>query len=120
MDRLALRERNAETRPENPPAAGPDMNLDKAKKRIAKQVKKGFNGYPLVSLEYFGETPNLATQVVISFTEEEGAAPQKQMFASAGDAREDETIQSTLLKVIERADAKTVTEIEGTSTLKQG
>ena len=95
------------------------MNVDKAKKRIAKQVRKSFNGYPLVSLEYFGETPDLATQVVISFTEEEGAAPQTQMFASAGDAREDETIQSTLLKVIERADAKTVTEIEGTSTLNK-
>jgi len=96
------------------------MHLDKAKKRIAKQVKKGFHGYPLVSLEYFGENyvgrePDSATEVVISFTEEEGANPQKQTFVSAGDAREDETIQSTLLKIIERADAKTVTEVDGTS-----
>ncbi len=91
------------------------MQLDKAKKRIAKQVKKGFHGYPLVSLEYFGNTPDSATEVVISFTEEEGAEPQKQSFVSSGDAREDETIQSTLLKVIERADAKTVTEVDGVS-----
>jgi len=98
------------------------MHLDKAKKRIAKQVKKGFHGYPLVSLEYFGKgyfgkTPDSATEVVISFTEEEGAEPQKQTFVSGGDAREDETIQSTLLKIIERADAKTVTEVDGISTL---
>ena len=93
------------------------MNVDKAKKRIAKQVKKGFHGYPLVSLEYFGKTPDSASEVVISYTEEEGAEPQKQTFASGGDAREDETIQSTLLKIIERADAKTVTEIDGISTL---
>ncbi len=91
------------------------MQLEKAKKRIAKQVKKGFHGYPLVSLEYFGNTPYSATEVVISFTEEEGAEPQKQSFVSSGDAREDETIQSTLLKVIERADAKTVTEVDGVS-----
>ena len=101
------------------------MNVDKAKKRIAKQVKKGFHGYPLVSIEYFskehsgeedsGITPDSATEVVISFTEEEGAELQKQTFVSAGDAREDETIQSTLLKVIERADAKTVTEVDGIS-----
>ncbi|WP_203299795.1 hypothetical protein [Marinobacter sediminum] len=91
------------------------MQLDKAKKRIAKQVKKGFHGYPLVSLEYFGNTPDSATEVVISFTEEEGAEPQKQSFVSSGDAREDETIQSTLLKVIERAGAKTVTEVDGVS-----
>ena len=72
------------------------MHLDKAKKRIAKQVKKGFHGYPLVSLEYFGKAPDSATEVVVSFTEEEGADPQKQTFVSGGDAREDETIQSTL------------------------
>ncbi|MHA7924327.1 MAG: hypothetical protein ACX936_03955 [Marinobacter sp.] len=95
------------------------MNVDKAKKRIAKQVKKGFHGYPLVSLEYFGKTPDSASEVVISYTEEEGAEPQKQTFASGGDAREDETIQSTLLKIIERADAKTVTEIDGISTVRE-
>jgi len=95
------------------------MNVDKAKKRIAKQVKKGFHGYPLVSLEYFGKTPDSASEVVISYTEEEGAEPQKQTFVSGGDAREDETIQSTLLKIIERADAKTVTEIDGISTVRE-
>jgi hypothetical protein len=93
------------------------MHVDKAKKRIAKQVKKGFHGYPLVSLEYFGKTPDSATQVVISFTEEEGGDLQQQTFVSGGDAREDETIQSTLLKIIERADAKTVTEVDGISSL---
>jgi hypothetical protein len=95
------------------------MHVDKAKKRIAKQVKKGFHGYPLVSLEYFGKTPDSASEVVISFTEEEGAEPQKQTFVCGGDAREDETIQSTLLKIIERADAKTVTEVNGISTLSE-
>ncbi|MCD1649308.1 hypothetical protein [Marinobacter adhaerens] len=95
------------------------MHVDKAKKRIAKQVKKGFHGYPLVSLEYFGRTPDSASEVVISFTEEEGAEPQKQTFVSGGDAREDETIQSTLLKIIERADAKTVTEVSGISILSE-
>ncbi|MBU2953670.1 hypothetical protein [Marinobacter sp. F3R08] len=95
------------------------MNVDKAKKRIAKQVKKGFHGYPLVALEYFGKTPDSASEVVISYTEEEGAEPQKQAFASGSDAREDETIQSTLLKIIERADAKTVTEVDGISPVRE-
>ncbi len=39
------------------------MHVDKAKKRIAKQVKKGFHGYPLVSMEYFGKTPDSATEI---------------------------------------------------------
>jgi len=93
------------------------MNVDKAKKRIAKQVKKGFNGYPLVALEYFGKTPNSATEVVILFTLEEGAEPQEQTFSSKDDAREDETIQSILVKIIERANANTVTEVDGVSII---
>jgi len=93
------------------------MNVDKAKKRIAKQVKKGFNGYPQVSLEYFGETSGSATEVVISFILEDGAEPQEQKFVSETDAREDETIQSILVKIIERANANTVTQVEGVSIL---
>lgn len=90
------------------------MNIDKAKKRIAKQVKKGFNGYPKISLKYFGETTDHATKIVISFVLEENSEPQEQTFLSDNDAREDETIQSTLVKIIERSEAKTVVEIEGT------
>jgi hypothetical protein len=89
------------------------MNLDKAKKRIAKQVKKGFDGYPLISLAYFGVTADCANKVEVTFLAEEGAAAQVQTFSSNRDAREDETIQSVLVKIIERAEPKTVTEIAG-------
>ena len=91
------------------------MNLDKARKRITKQVKKGFNGYPQVSLQYFGKTTDVATDVVISFILEEGAEPQEQKFVSDSDARKDEAIQSMIVKIIERADANTVTETEEVS-----
>jgi len=40
------------------------MNLDKSTKRIAKRVKKGFQGYPQISLEYFGETINIQTHMI--------------------------------------------------------
>ena len=91
------------------------MNIDKAKKRIAKLVKKGFDGYPLISLEYFGETSNSAKKVVISFVAKENAEPQEQTFLSDTDARNDEVIQSTLVKIIERSDVRTVVEVEGVS-----
>jgi hypothetical protein len=93
------------------------MNIEKAKKRIAKQIKRGVNGYPAISLEYFGATPDIATEVVISFTLDEASEPQAQKFICDGDAREDETIQSTLVKIIERADASTVTEVAGVSVI---
>ena len=49
------------------------MNVDKAKKRILKRVQRGFKGYPQISLEYFGKTTDLATEVVITFLPEENA-----------------------------------------------
>jgi len=86
------------------------MHVEKAKKRIAKQVKKGGSAYPRISIEYFGEQPDLATSLVVTFILEEGAEAQEQRFVSELDAREDETIQTTLVKIIERANAKTVTQ----------
>lgn len=93
------------------------MQIDKAKKRIAKQVKKGFKGYPQISIEYFGPQPDFATEVAIQFTLEEGAEPQEERFASQTDVREDEVVQTTLLKIIERANANSVVEISGVSIL---
>lgn len=93
------------------------MNVDKAKKRIAKQVKKGFKGYPQLSLSYFGKTSDLATEVIVTFTLEEGAEPQEQKFVCETDVREDETIQSVLVKIIDRADANSVMEVEGTAII---
>lgn len=93
------------------------MNLDKAKKRIAKQVNKGFKGYPKISIGYFGEDTDCATQVVIQFTLEEGSEVQEERFASATDVRENEVIQTALVKIIERANASSVIEVEGVSKL---
>lgn len=93
------------------------MNVDKAKKRIAKQVKKGDKGYPKITLAYFGQSADIATEVVISFIEAEGAEPQSQKFVCESDVREDETIQSVLVKIMERAGANTVSEVAGTALL---
>jgi len=94
------------------------MNVDKAKKRIEKLVKKGFKGYPVVGIEYFGTTTDVASEVIVTFTSEEGTAPQAQKFLSKSDAREDEPIQSVLVKTIERTDASTVTVVDGVSIIK--
>ena len=94
------------------------MHVDKARKRIAKLISKGFAGYPHISLAYFGATADCATEVVISFVLTEGDAPQQQRFVSTQDVRDDEAIQSVLIKIIDRANAKTVSETPGVSILK--
>ncbi len=84
------------------------MNLDKSKKRIAKRIKMGHQGYPQITLTYWGGPDGVASEVQVSFLVEAGAEIQEQRFASKGDAREDEAIQSALVKMIERSEAKTV------------
>ena len=89
------------------------MNLDKSKKRIAKRAKMGFQGYPKISLTYYGKTTSHADEVVIEFVLEEGADNQVERFSSKIDAREDEVIQSAIVKMIERSEAKTVVQVDG-------
>ena len=84
------------------------MNLEKSKKRIAKKVKMGFQGYPEISIAYFGSTAAIAEHVAVSFVAEEGAAPMEERFHSKSDAREDQVIQSAIVKMIERTEAKTI------------
>ncbi|OEF40660.1 hypothetical protein OAE_02165 [Vibrio cyclitrophicus 1F289] len=93
------------------------MNLDKAKKRIAKQVKKGDNGYPKITLAYFGPTKEVATQVAVQFVMGEGDRVQEERFSCETEIRDNELIQTTLLKVIERANVNSVIEVEGVTVL---
>lgn len=86
------------------------MHVDKAKKRIAKQVKKGFKGYPQISIEYFGATTHIASEVRVQFVLEEHSEVQEERFSSNADAREDESIQTALVKIIDRAKVNTVLE----------
>ena len=93
------------------------MNLEKSKNRIAKKVKMGFQGYPEITLAYFGHATNHASEVLVQFCLEEGAEIQEERFSSKVDAREDEAIQSALVKMIERSGTKTVSQIEGISAI---
>jgi len=84
------------------------MNLEKSKKRIAKKVKMGFQGYPEISIAYSGPSKDLADEVVVRFVAEEGSEAMEERFQSKSDVREDEVIQSAIVKMIERSEAKTV------------
>ena len=78
----------------------------------------GFQGYPEISISYFGSTADIAEQVAVSFVAEEGAAPMEERFQSKSDAREDQVIQSAIVKIIERSEAKTVKQAENVGVVK--
>lgn len=89
------------------------MNLDKSKKRITKRAKMGFQGFPTISITYCGKSADRADEVAVEFVLEAGADIQVERFTSKVDAREDEVIQSALVKMIERSEAKTVVLADG-------
>jgi len=94
------------------------MNLEKSKKRIAKKVKMGFQGYPEITILYLGSSTDIAEQVAVSFVAEEGAEPMEERFQSKSDAREDQVIQSAIVKMIERSEAQTIKQTEGVKVVK--
>jgi hypothetical protein len=89
------------------------MKLDKAQKRLNKLHNRGDHGYPMIEIQYFGTNSALATKVAISFTQEAGAQTFEESFTASTDIRLDEVVQTTLLKIIDRAEAKTVLVKEG-------
>jgi hypothetical protein len=89
------------------------MNLDKSKKRIEKRVKRGFQGYPMVTITYYGDNESKATEVVVGFIQEEGSAALEEKFVTEGEIREDTTVQTTIIKIIDRVEAKSVSLNEG-------
>jgi len=89
------------------------MNLEKSKKRIVKKAKMGFQGYPTIEITYLGPSDNLANEVLLELVAEEGAPPQTESFTTVTDIREDETIQSAIVKMTERSGAQSVILNEG-------
>lgn len=93
------------------------MKLDKAQKRLNKLHNRGDHGYPMIEIQYFGTNTALATKVAISFTQEAGAQTFEESFTASTDIRLDEVVQTTLLKIIDRAEAKTVVVKEDVLTI---
>lgn len=89
------------------------MNLEKSQKRISKKVKKGFQGYPLITISYFGPTNELATKVVVGFKLDENSEELIEKFSTEMDIREDISVQTTIIKIIDRSGAESVTLAEG-------
>lgn len=68
----------------------------------------GFQGYPEISIAYASSNNGFADEVILTFIAEEGAKPVVESFQSKSDVRENEIIQSAIVKMIERAQVKTV------------
>ena len=81
-----------------------------ARKRLAKKAKKGFRGYPVGTLAFYGPDDRRATKLVASIVEREGAEPSvmQKCFSEEEDVRNDIEVVEQAAEFLERHGARSV------------
>jgi hypothetical protein len=76
---------------------------------IDKQVRRGFRGYPVATIAYYGPNDQRATKVVVAIILAEGAEPSHlQRWYADGDVRKDRGVVEQIMQFIRQRDARTV------------
>jgi len=88
------------------------MKLDRSKKRISKKTKNGFQGYPLVTIAYYGPGKSKATKVGVGVMSEDGGEIEMRKFFSEQDVRDDAEIQSSIVGIISQVNARSVSAVD--------
>jgi hypothetical protein len=78
--------------------------------RVLKQASKGFQGYPIATVAYYGPNESKATKVVVAIipSEDAEADPLERWFGAERDMREDENVTSRILRFIKDNGARSV------------
>ena len=77
---------------------------------LRKKTKKGFRGYPVATIAYYGPDDRRATKVAVGIAESEagGVARMERWFSDTSDVRADPQINEAILKFIEGHGARSV------------
>jgi len=76
---------------------------------LKKKARRGFRGYPIASVNYYGPDDKRASKVAVSVVAFDGAEPiMKRLFTEDSDARTDQAITFEVLRFIQEHGAKSV------------
>ena len=80
------------------------------KSPLAKKARRGFRGYPVATIAYYGQDAEKATKVSLGFTSHRGEETRilQRWFSSDVDARIDLKINGEILELIQRHGVKSV------------
>ncbi|TXL69697.1 hypothetical protein FHP25_37830 [Vineibacter terrae] len=83
---------------------------DRFAKALLKKAHRGFNGYPIATVAYYGPDDRRASKVAVSvlMAQDEDIAELRRWFSEHGDVRRDATVQRAILEFIRRHDAQSV------------
>ena len=82
--------------------------MNRAKKSLEKKAKKGFKGYPVASIAFYGPTNKLATKVAVGIITHENADPIMARWQSEADVRNHPKIMDEILKIIQDNEVSSV------------
>ena len=82
----------------------------KKPKKIKKLLNKGFRGYPVATIAYYGPDDKNATKVAVGIVPSEDAEPDilKRWFSEDTDIRKDRIANEEIIKFIKENGAKSV------------
>lgn len=89
------------------------MIRDRAKKALTKKARKGFRGYPVATIAFYGPTDKKATKIVVGIVvhEDAGAEPLRKWFSET-DVRNDHVVLEEALDFIREQDAQSVVMVD--------
>lgn len=87
--------------------------LTKIKKYLDKKLKKGFTGYPVGTIAFYGPNDQVATKVSVGIILDEGMEPEfMQKWHSQSDLRRDEHIMAEVIHFIRTHQVRSVTMLD--------
>ncbi len=82
---------------------------------LRRKAGKGFQGYPVATIAFYGPTATLATKVVVSVVRDEGQEPDplERWFSEDTDVRNDSAIGDEVLAFLKKHGPKSVIVTDG-------
>ncbi|MFQ5923717.1 MAG: hypothetical protein ACE5M4_12825 [Anaerolineales bacterium] len=77
---------------------------------LGKKARRGFRGYPVATMAFYGPTDELATKVAVGIVLAEGAEPSEMQrwYSEEQDVRVDPEILEEMVAFVERYEARSV------------
>jgi hypothetical protein len=88
---------------------------DRFRKRLGKKARKGFRGWPMATIAFYGPDLSRASKVVVSIFRFDGddEREMRKWFSPSSDVRTDPAIAHEMIDFIERHEVKSVGMTDG-------
>jgi hypothetical protein len=86
------------------------MKLKRSQSPLTKKARRGFRGYPVATIAFYGPDARRATKVAVGIVRSEGGEPDplERWFAEEGDIRKDPTVLEEVLELVQREGVRSV------------